>query len=265
VTLPIITSHLRHIDLLRQLIKRDIDVRFKGSMLGVLWPLLTPLLTLAMYTVVFGYFLPSRWPGVSGVAGFALVLFPGLIIFTFFAECVNRAPTLVANHPNFVKKVVFPLELLVWVPIGSALFHLGLSIIAWAGIALLINGALPWTIVWLPIIIAPLVLCLLGITWFLSGLGVYIRDVGPLVVVLTQALMFLSPVLYPLDKLPVWATRLILLNPVSFIVEQSRIVMIDGGLPNLLGLLVYTGVSLLVCWLGLRFFQAVRPGFADIL
>lgn len=261
----IVTAHIRHFDLIMQLIKRDIDMRFKGAILGVLWPLLTPLLTLAMYTVVFGYFLPSRWPGVEGVAGFALVLFPGLIIFTFFSECVNRAPTLITTNPNFVKKVVFPLELLVWVPIGSAIFHLCLSVIAWSVIALIINGTLQWTILFLPIVIAPLVLCLLGITWFLSGLGVYIRDVAQLVIVITQALMFLSPVLYPLNKLPEWAAQLIMLNPVTFIVQQGRLVMINGVLPNFTGLLIYTAVSGLVCWLGLRFFRAVRHGFADIL
>ncbi|WP_204354262.1 ABC transporter permease [Pseudomonas putida] len=130
----IFTAHLRHFDLIKQLIKRDVDMRFKGALLGVLWPLITPLLTLAMYAVVFGYFLPSRWPGVEGITGFALMLFPGLIVFTFFAECVNRAPNLITSNPNFVKKVVFPVELLVWVPIGSAVFQLCLSIVAWGAL-----------------------------------------------------------------------------------------------------------------------------------
>ena len=261
----IVLAHFRHFDLIMQLIKRDIDMRFKGAILGVLWPLLTPILMLAMYTIVFGYFLPIKWPGTVGVAGFALFLFPGLIFFTFFSECVNRAPTLVTANPNFVKKVVFPLELLVWVPIGSAIFHLCLSVIAWSAIALIVNGSLHWTILFLPIVIAPLVLCLLGITWFLSGLGVYIRDVAQVTMVITQALMFFSPVLYPLDKLPEWATKLIMLNPISFIVEQGRLVMINGVLPNFMGLIIYTVVSGLVCWLGLRFFRAVRHGFADVL
>ena len=258
-------AHFRYFDLIMQLIKRDIDVRYKGSMLGMLWPLLTPLLTLAMYTIVFGYFLTSRWPGVEGVTGFALILFPGLIVFTFFAETVNRAPILITSNPNFVKKVVFPLELLVWVPIGTAIFNLFLSVIAWSAIALIINGSLHWTMVFLPIVIVPFILCLLGITWFLSALGVYIRDIAQITMIITQALMFLSPVLYPLDKLPSWATNLIMLNPVTFIVEQSRLVMIDGVLPNFMGLLIYAGVSGLICWIGLSFFRAVRPGFADVV
>jgi lipopolysaccharide transport system permease protein len=261
----IITAHIRYFDLITQLIKRDIDMRFKGAILGVLWPLLTPLLTLAMYTIVFGYFLRSRWEGVEGISGFALVLFPGLLIFTFFAECVNRAPLLITTNPNFVKKVVFPLELLIWVPIGSAVFHLFLGSIAWAAIALIINGSLPWTILFLPIVIAPLILLLLGITWFLSGLGVYVRDIAQLTAIFTQVLMFFSPVLYPLNRLPQWAAKIIYLNPLSFIVEQARLVMINGISPNFTGLLIYTGVSALVCWCGLRFFQAVRHGFADVL
>jgi len=261
----ILTAHLRHFDLIKQLIKRDVDMRFKGALLGVLWPLITPLMTLAMYAVVFGYFLPSRWPGVEGITGFSLMLFPGLIIFTFFAECVNRAPNLITSNPNFVKKVVFPVELLVWVPIGSAVFQLCLSVVAWAAIAWFVNGGLQWTIVFLPIVIAPMVLCLLGITWFLSALGVFLRDIAQLTIVVTQALMFFSPVLYPLDKLPQWASQLIMLNPLSFIVEQARLVMINGVIPNFQGLLIYTCVSLVVCSLGLRFFKSVRQGFADVL
>ncbi|MFL1548332.1 ABC transporter permease [Pseudomonas sp. D47] len=261
----ILTAHVRHFDLIKQLIKRDIDMRFKGALLGVLWPLITPLLTLAMYAVVFGYFLPSRWPGVDGITGFALMLFPGLIVFNFFAECVNRAPNLITQNPNFVKKVVFPVELLVWVPIGSAVFQLLLSIVAWMAIALAVNGSLQWTIVFLPFVIAPMVLCLLGITWFLSALGVFLRDIAQLTVVVTQALMFFSPVLYPLDKLPAWASNIILLNPLTFIVEQSRLVLINGVIPDFRGLLIYTAVSLFVCSLGLRFFRSVRHGFSDVL
>jgi lipopolysaccharide transport system permease protein len=161
--------------------------------------------------------------------------------------------------------VVFPVELLVWVPIGSAAFQLCLSVVAWAAIALFVNGETKWTIVFLPLVIAPLVLCLLGLTWFLSALGVFLRDIAQLTIVITQALMFFSPVLYPLDKLPQWASHLIMLNPLSFIVEQARMVMINGSIPDFQGLLVYSCVSLFVCWLGLRFFRSVRHGFADVL
>ena len=261
----IVREHIRYFGLISQLIKRDIDMRFKGALLGILWPLVTPLLTLAMYTVVFGYFMPSRWPGVEGITGFALNLFPGLIIFAFFAECVNRAPTLITSNPNFIKKVVFPVELLVWIPIGSALFHLLLSVVAWAAVSIAVNGTLEWTILFLPFVLAPLVLCLLGIGWFLSGLGVYVRDVAQLSLVITQALMFFSPVLYPLDKLPEWAKNLLMLNPITFIVQQSRTLMIAGEAPSYSGLMIYTAISLIVCWLGLSFFRAVRPGFADVV
>jgi len=261
----IFTAHVRHFDLIKQLIKRDVDIRFKGALLGVLWPLITPLMTLAMYAVVFGYFLPSRWPGVEGITGFALMLFPGLIIFTFFAECVNRAPNLIISNPNFVKKVVFPLEMLVWVPIGSAVFQLCLSVIAWAAIAFFVNGSLQWTIVFLPLVIAPMVLCLLSLTWFLSALGVFLRDIAQLTIVITQALMFFSPVLYPLDKLPQWASQLIMINPLSFIVQQARLVMFNGAIPNFQGLAIYSCINLVLCWLSLRFFRSVRHGFADVL
>ncbi|MDD2109861.1 ABC transporter permease [Pseudomonas plecoglossicida] len=259
------TAHFKYFDLVKQLVRRDVGLRFKGAILGVLWPLITPLMTLGMYAMVFGYFLPSRWPGVDGITGFALVLFPGLIVFNFFAECVNRAPTLITTNPNFVKKVVFPIELLIWVPIGSAAFQLGLSFIAWGIIALIMNGGLHWTVVFFPLVLAPLVICLLGVVWFLSALGVFLRDIAQLTLVITQALMFLSPVLYPLDKLPTWALQLLMLNPLTFIVNQVREILIYGNMPDFQGLLIYAVAAFIVCVLGLRFFRVVRHGFADVL
>jgi lipopolysaccharide transport system permease protein len=256
---------LRHVDLISQLIRRDIDVRFRGSMLGVLWPILTPILTLAMYTIVFGVLMRTKWPGVDGIAGFALVLFPGLILFTLFAECVNRGPILVVSNPNFVKKVVFPLELLPLVPIGTALFNFFLSIVAWILIAGFVNGSLPWTIIFIPVIIIPFILVILGLSWFLSAFGVYLRDIVQIMPLVTQILMFLSPVLYPIENVPKKFVWLIMLNPLSFIVDQLRGVMIDGLIPNFHGLAIYSVISISLCYLGLKLFRALRPGFADIV
>lgn len=264
--MKIFSSHsLNHISLLSQLIKRDIDLRFKGSMLGIFWPLLTPLLTLAMYAFVFGSFMRAKWPGAEGIADFALILFPGLILFNFFAECVNRAPSLIIINPNFVKKVVFPLDLLVWIPIGSALFHLALSIFGWIVITLVVKNTIPWTVLFLPIIICPLILVILGLSWLLAGFGVYLRDTAQITPVITQALMFLSPVLYPLDNVPKDFAWLIMLNPLTIIVEEVRKVMIYDTLPDFMRLSLYTAVGITVYSLGIRFFRAVRPGFADVV
>jgi len=255
----------RHSDLLLQLIRRDVDLKFKGAILGVLWSLVTPLLTLGIYSIVFSSFMRAKWPGVDDTADFALILFPGLILFNFFAECINRAPSLIVVNPNFVKKVVFPLDLLVWVPIGSALFNFSLSFVAWMIITWIFHGSLHWTIVLLPIVVLPLIFVILGLSWLLAGLGVYVRDIGQIVPVITQALMFLSPVLYPLENVPKRFVWLIMLNPLSLIVEQTRLVMIKGGLPNFGSLLLYTILGLTICLLGSRFFHAVRPGFADVI
>lgn len=255
----------RHFDLISQLIRRDVDIRFRGAMLGVLWPLLTPILSLAMYTIVFGVLMRSKWPGVDGIAGFALVLFPGLILFTLFAECINRGPVLIVTNPNFVKKVVFPLELLPLVPIGTALFNFSLSVVAWILISGFINQGLPWTIVFIPVVIIPFVLAILGISWFLSALGVYLRDIAQLMPLITQILMFLSPVLYPIENVPKRFVWIIMLNPLTFIVEQLRQVMISGMMPDLFGLTIYSAISILLCWMGLRFFRTLRPGFADVV
>jgi lipopolysaccharide transport system permease protein len=254
-------------DLVWQMTKRDVVGRYRGSAMGVLWSFFHPVLMLGVYTFVFSGVFKARWtagPSESHVQ-FAVVLFAGMLVHSLFAECVNRAPMLVLGHPNFVKKVVFPLEVLPWVAVGSALFHAGAGLAVLLGFALVGSHTLSPTIVYFPFVLAPLVICTLGIVWFLAATGVYLRDLSQAIGVVTTALLFLSPVFYATSSLNEPYRTILRLNPLTFIIEQARDVLIWNRGPNWLGLVAYLLVSLVVARLGFWWFQKTRRGFADVL
>jgi lipopolysaccharide transport system permease protein len=258
------------------LIRREIAGRYRGSMLGMLWSMLTPLFMLAVYTFVFGIVFRTRWTGagaegLTGAGGepstaeFAVILFAGLIVFQLFSEVVNRAPTLVLSNANYVKKVVFPLEILPVVALGSALFHAVISFAVLLAFKLAIFGVIPATALLLPLVLAPFCLMVLGLAWFIAALGVYYRDINQFIGTLVTALMFLSPIFFPLTALPEWLRPWVALNPVTFPVEQTRAVLIFGSMPDLPGLAAYCAIALVIATLGFAWFQKTRKGFADVL
>ncbi|WP_404827047.1 ABC transporter permease [Desulfuromonas versatilis] len=253
--------------LIFQMTKREVIGRYRGSVMGLLWSFFNPVLMLAVYTFVFSVVFKARW-GASGSGSkteFALVLFSGLIVFNFFSECINRAPGLILNNGNFVKKVVFPLEILPVITIGSALFHFFISFIVWVIFYLVFFGAPPITILFLPLELLPLVFLTTGLCWFLASLGVYLRDVTQVVSVLTTVLMFLSPIFYPLSSLPEKYHIFLFLNPLTHIIEVIRNAMFWGQLINPRIWLFSVVLSGLVAWLGFAWFQKTRKGFADVL
>ncbi len=262
----LVASLWRNWELTRALTQRDVVGRYKGSSLGLLWAFFNPLFMLAVYTFVFSVVFQARWGQGSNSKGeFALVLFAGLIVFNFFAECINRAPGLILNHVNYVKKVVFPLEILPWMLIGSALFHGLVSVGVWLLFYLLLYGLPPATVLLLPVVILPLILLTVGLTWFLTAMGVYLRDIAQAVTLLTTVLMFLSPIFYPASALPENLQPLLLLNPLTPALGQVRDVMMWGKLPNWPSWLLYLLACALVAWLGFAWFQKTRKGFADVL
>jgi lipopolysaccharide transport system permease protein len=262
-------------NLIISLIRREIIGRYRGSMLGILWSMLTPLFMLAVYTFVFGAVLGARWSDVRGVPGangdamsmaeFSTVLFAGLIVFQIFSEVVVRAPTLVLSNANYVKKVVFPLEILPVVALGSALFHAAVGFAVLLIFMLLVYGGIPATALLLPVVLAPLLPAILGIAWFVSALGVYYRDINQVLGPLVTGLMFLSPIFFPLSVLPGWIKPWIALNPITLPVEQVRAVLIFGRLPDIVALTVYTAVAIAIALAGYAWFQKTRKGFADVL
>ncbi len=260
----------RQRDLIGRLAWREIVGRYRGAWLGLAWSFVTPLLMLGIYTFVFSVVFGARWgvqpPGGDEGSGlFAVVLFVGMMVFMMFAETVNRAPLLVVANTNYVKRVVFPLEILPLVVMLSSLFHLGVSLLIWMLAAWWMLGALPPTLALLPLVLAPLALGTLGLSWMLASLGVYLRDVAQTVGLATTALMFLAPVFFPMDALPPAYRWIVLANPLTFPIEQAREVAIWGRAPDWAGLGVYTLVSVLVASAGLWWFQKTRKGFADVL
>ena len=247
---------------------REIVARYRGSVLGILWSLITPLFMLAVYTFAFGFVFQARWGGGTeppSTGGFALNLFAGLILFQLFAEVINRAPLLVLTNQNYVKKVVFPLEVLVPVALGSALFQALVSFLVLLVFLPVVFGDVPWTAVLLPLILLPFALLTLGLAWFLASFGVYVRDISQSLGTIVTACLFLSPVFYPISILPDWAQFWIRLNPITVPVEQTRMVLIQGHIPDPFIAGVYTLVALLFAWLGFLWFQKTRKGFADVL
>lgn len=256
-------------NLLRQLVAQELRSRYLGSMLGLAWLVLVPLLTLVLYSVVFGGFMKARWATqeVSGVSSFALVLFPGLLVFNYFAECVNRAPSLVLSNPNYVKKVVFPLPVLGLATALAALVQFFVGLLVWCGLSLWLGHPLTWRIFLVPVVMLPFVALVLGLVWAASAIGVYVRDLLSFAPIVTQVLMFLSPVLYPVENVPAGLRWVFALNPLTFVVEEVRALLLTPSTSPFpwWSLAGYTVVGAVVALAGLKLFRALRPGFADVI
>ncbi len=254
--------------LIYQMIKREVVGRYRGSFMGILWSFINPVFMLAVYTLVFSVVFKARWAGAAvneSKTQFAVILFVGLIVHSLFAEVLNRSPGLIISNVNYVKKVIFPLETLPLVAMGGVLFHSFISLVVLISAFFIFNGYVHWTLLFLPLVIVPLIFLTLGLSWFLASLGVYVRDVGQTITILMTVMMFLSPVFYPISSLPEALRPVIMMNPLTFIIEQARAVLIWGKLPDFVGLGIYSIISLLVMWLGYVWFQKTRKGFADVL
>ena len=262
-----INSFRQNRQLIMQMTRREVIGRYKGSAFGVAWSFLNPLLMLAVYTFVFSVVLKTRWAGdaTESKTQFALILFVGMIVHGLFAEAINRAPSLIVGNANYVKKVVFPLDSLPITSSFAALFHACASLCVFIVAFVAVNGYLHWTACFIPLIWLPLVVLAIGLSWLLSSLAVFVRDVNQITGILTTALLFLSPVFYPMSALPKQFSALIIANPLTFIIEQSRDVLVWGRMPDWNGLSIYMVVATTIAWLSFIWFQKTRKGFADVL
>lgn len=253
--------------LILQMSRREVVGRYRGSAMGLAWSFFNPLLLLVVYTFVFSVVFKARWgmDGAESKGEFAILIFVGMIVHGLFAECVNRAPGLIIANVNYVKKVIFPLEILPWVAMSATLFHAGVSLVVLLLVQLILSHILPWTAVLLPLIVLPLVLVTMGFAWFLAATGVFVRDIAQTTGIFTTVLMFLSPVFFPISALPPEYQGWLKLNPLTFIIEEARQVLIWGKLPDWAGLGIYCVVSLIFAWMGFWWFQKTRKGFADVL
>lgn len=256
--------------LIWQIVKRDVSTRYKGSVFGLMWSFFQPLLMLAVYSLVFGIVFRARWPELadtqneSGI-GFAVVLFAGLILHAFMAECLSKSPGLIINNANYVKKLVFPLEILSWSMVGNALIHALISFCILLVFSFIAFGKVNLTIFYLPLVVAPFVILMVGIGWFLSAVGVFFRDIEQVIGVLVTILLFTSPILFPIDALPEGMRSLIYINPLTIIVQETRSVVLWGHAPEwgLIG--GYLIISIIFAWASRYIFERLRRAFADVL
>jgi len=259
-------SLIAHRDLIFRLSAREFTQRFRGSVLGVAWAVLIPLLTALIYTFVFSTVLKARWPGVvDGPFDFAIIFLTGIVVHTIFAEAIARAPALIVGNANYVKKVIFPLEILPIVNVLTALTNasIGISIVVVGN--LILNGRLHLTVIALPLIVAPYLVFVIALVFFFAAVGVYLRDLSQLVGLLITVTMFLTPIFFPIDSVPERFQTVIWLNPLTFVVEQVRGVVIFGKWPNFFGLTIYTMAAMVSLALAFWLFQRLRNGFADVL
>lgn len=261
-----VSALIEHGHLTRQLARRDILGRYRGASFGLLWSLLGPLLMLVIYTIAFGKILGARWNQVSGdTAAFGMVLFVGILTHGFFAECLTRAPRLMVENANYVKRVVFPLHVLPWSAVLAALFHMLMNIVVFAALNLVIFGKFSPYIVLVPLVILPLVLFTVSVCLVFASLGVYIRDIGQATPVIATAMLFLSSAIVPVDTLPPRYQTIFHLNPLTFFIDQLREVALWGRLPDWTGLLIATLAGVVLLYLSHAWFRRTSKGFADVL
>lgn len=262
----VLSSIRCHRLLLWEMTKRDISAKYKGSYLGIFWAILMPLGTLSVYSYVFGTVFNSRW-SMAGKADvpFPIVLFAGLIVFNFFAECVNRAPTLVTSSPNLVKKSVFPVVILPWMATFTAFINSLISVSILLVSQLIFIGHIPVTALLFPIVLLPVALVALGVGWFLASLGVYVRDIAQMVGLVTTTLLFLTPIFYPPGRTPSTLDAFTSINPLATQVQSMRAILLWGEVPSLTSFATALVVGWAVAWLGLIWFTKTSDGFADVL
>jgi len=259
-------SVVEHRELIFRLAGREVTQRFQGSVLGIAWMLLTPLLTAAVFTFVFSAVFQTRWGGTqTGPFDFAILLLVGMAVHGIFAEAVGRAPMLILSQASYVTKVIFPIEVLPLVAVLTALVNAFITVgIVLVG-QLLLNGVLHWTALFWPFVIAPYLIFVVALAMFFAACGVFLRDLSQIVSLLVTVTLFLTPIFYPLNAVPGAFRTLMRLNPLTSIVEQSRTVIVFGGLPDFVSLALYTVCALIALALSFWLFQRLRPGFADVL
>ncbi len=255
-----------HRQLIGQLIKREVQNNYRNTFLGIFWLVMRPLLLLSVYAFVFGSVLNARWPNSSeNQLEFAIILFAGLIVFNLFSEVISQAPGLIVRNVNYVKKVIFPVEILPLVSLGNAFFQFALSLFVLLIFSCLYYGSLPLTTWYLPVILFPYALLLAGLIFLFAALGVFVRDISQTITFIIPGMMFLSPIFYPLTSVPEPVRDFFYLNPLTFIVEQLRAVMIWGQQPDWWGWLWYVLTASLILVTGYFFFIKTKKGFADVL
>jgi lipopolysaccharide transport system permease protein len=251
--------------LILRLAGRELSAKWRGTMLGVFWSLAAPLLTFGVYGFAFGVIFHGRWSGDLSNGNYALILFSGVVTFSIFSETVNRAPGLILENVSYVKKVIFPLEILPIVTLLVSIVNASFGFVILLVAEVIIQGYLPWTVLLVPFILLPFSLIILGLSWLLASLGVFIRDVKNLVTVVTSLLMFMTPIFYPLSSVPEKYRWVIAGNPLTPTLDQMRDALFSGGIPDIESYAISCGLALISASVGYYWFMRTRKAFADVL
>ncbi|MFN4895163.1 MAG: ABC transporter permease [Pseudomonadota bacterium] len=253
--------------LIASLARREVRARFAGTLLGGAWTVISPLIMLAIYSFVFGVVFKGKWgqSNEQSLANFALIIFCSISAFAIFQECLVKAPSLVISQPNLVKRVVFPTETLVLSSLAAALFQALINFTLVICALYVLNGAVPVTVLLLPVMLLPLVFMTLGAAWLLASLGVFFRDIQHIVGLVANALLFLTPIFFSLEMLPSSVRFYAELNPLAPIIEGIRDVVLWGEIPNLNSFVVSLVISWCVMQLGYAVFMRLKPTFADVI
>jgi lipopolysaccharide transport system permease protein len=256
----------RHWNLVLELTRRDILGRYRGASFGLLWSLFGPLMILAIYSVAFGQIFKSRWQQDAGEdAAFGIVLFLGIIVHGFFAECFARSPRLMLDNANYVKRVIFPLQVLPWSVALSALFHTAMNMLVFVVLAALVYDRASPLLFLVPVVLAPLVLLTVAVSWVVASLGVYVRDINQATPVVVTALFFLSSAIVPVHTLSPRYQAIFHLNPLTFFIDQVRDVALWGRAPDWSSLGAWMLVAVAALYLAHAWFRTTSKGFADVL
>ncbi|CAG0969459.1 Teichoic acid translocation permease protein TagG [Phycisphaerales bacterium] len=258
----------RHRDLIGQFAMRFFHLRHRGTHLGVVWALVLPLLMMVVYTAVFNFILSARYSltGEETPSQFAVHLFCGLTVFTVFSESLVRSCVLVMENPAYVKKVVFPVEILPVSQLFAALMFSGIGLVLTIIGTVVFFGRIPWTVVLIPLVMLPMVAMTLGLSWFLASLGVFLRDITNIITILvSQVLIFVTPVFYSLERLPEPWREIASFNPLAPIVDGARKVIVMGEQPDWTALGAVLVVGLACMQMGYAWFMKSKRGFADVL
>lgn len=253
-------------DLIFSMTKKDVIGRYKGSVLGIFWSFFTPLFMLGLYTFFFRFVFQSKWPDVGDTtADYAVMLFAGLVVHAMAADMIGRSAGSIIGNANLVKKVVFPIAVLPWITLLSSLFHMFVSMIVLILFFLLSGGTLQWTLLLLPVVLIPLAVLFMGVSWFFAALGVYLRDIEQIMGTLITFLLFTSTVFFSLEHAPQAIKPLLLLNPITQIINDLRNILVYGFLPDFVALGIYSLVAVIIFYSGFAFFNKVKKGFSDVL
>lgn len=245
---------------------RELASRFRGSMLGWLWALASPLVMMAAYTVIFSGVLSVPNAQANHTKGsLSLVIFSGIILFNLFAELLYRSPGLIHEHAGFIKKSIFPTETLAWIAVFRALVYASISFGVLLVFQLVLTWHIPWTVIFVPFVVVPFVLLLLGAVWFLMALGAFTRDIVHLMASIVPVMMFITPVFYTFSQVPERLRPWVRLNILGDYIDMFRNVSVFGQLPSPILYLTCAAVSVVVFRLGYAFFMRYKAVFADVI